>query len=141
MDCLCNLQIPKSRKNRVIIPPASKTFINGMANSYSMEYQSEYMSSILSNTDFHNVMHDINESICTMWPCCFCYSFGYGCALCTLGLSLFGPYICINDARDYLESRIRYWNRTYLADKNVQLSFHFGCSTSWVTPLIRLVVL
>eukprot|EP00826_Nyctotherus_ovalis_P021881 TRINITY_DN17144_c0_g2_i1.p2 TRINITY_DN17144_c0_g2~~TRINITY_DN17144_c0_g2_i1.p2 ORF type:complete len:165 (+),score=33.81 TRINITY_DN17144_c0_g2_i1:134-628(+) len=132
MDCLFNLQIPKSTKNRVIVPPASKTFINGMANSYSMKYPSEYISSMLNSTDFLNIMQDINENICSFWPCCFCHTFGYGCALCTLGLSFFGPYICISEAQEHLEQRIRYWNRTFLAARNVKLSLNFGCSTSWL---------
>ena len=132
MDCVFNLQIPKSTKERVIIPPSSKTFVNGMANSYSMTYPKEYISSMLTSTEYFNVMNDLNESICSFWPCCFCYSFGYGCALCTFGLSFFGPYICINEARDYLEQRISYWNKTFLYPKNVKLSLCFGCSTSWL---------
>ena len=136
MDCIFNAQIPKSTKNCVIIPPSGKTFINGMANSYSMVYPEEYMSSMLDCKDFHNVMENINESICSFWPCCFCFSFGYGCALCTLGLSLCCPFICITEARSYVQQRINYWNRCLLLNKKVKLSLRFGYSTSWVYTLI-----
>ncbi len=134
MDCVFNLAIPKSTKEHVIIRPSGKTFITGIASSYSMTYPKEFLSGILSETDYQNVISDINESIMSFWPCCYCFSFGYGCALCTLGLSFIAPYICISDAKDYLLARVQHWNRTYLAQKGITLSIKFACSTSWVRP-------
>lgn len=37
MDCVFNAFIPKSTDDMIVIRPASKTFINGMAESYSFE--------------------------------------------------------------------------------------------------------
>ena len=132
MDCLVNLVIPKSTKNKVIIPPSSKTFVNGMASSYSNTYPKEFLLGILSENDFLNIVNDINESLLSFWPCCYCFCFGYGCALCTLGISFLAPYACIKDAQDYVMQRINHWNRTYLAQKGITLSIVFRCSTSWV---------
>jgi len=132
MDCIFNTCIPHSTKDRIIIRPYGKTFVNGMAASYDFHYPREFLSSVLSEADFTSMMQDINDCVQSFWPCCFCFSFGYGCALCTLGLSLFAPFMCINDARDYLESRIDFWNRTFLAEKGLKMSLNFGCSTSWV---------
>ena len=132
MDCIFNLQIPASTKNKVIIRPVGKTFVNGIANSYSMTYPRELLAGRLNEMDFKNIMEDINEGLMSYWPCCYCFCFGYGCALCTLGLSFIGPYICIKDAQDCLEQRIENWNRNSLSQKGLFLSLHVKCSTSWV---------
>ena len=41
MDCIFNKQIPESTENRIIIPPVSKTFINGICKKYSEIYPKE----------------------------------------------------------------------------------------------------
>ena len=37
MDCYFNKFIPKPSEDTIIIRPATKTFVNGMAESYSYE--------------------------------------------------------------------------------------------------------
>lgn len=55
MDCLFNNYIPESTPTRIIIPPASKTFINGLCKKYSEEYPEE-LQEILSSLNFKENM-------------------------------------------------------------------------------------
>ena len=55
MDCLFNKYIPESTPTRIIIPPASKTFLNGLCKKYSESYPQELLH-ILSISNFKEQM-------------------------------------------------------------------------------------
>ncbi len=40
-DALFNRQIPQSTKTKIIIPPSSSTFVNGIAKQYDARYNAE----------------------------------------------------------------------------------------------------
>jgi hypothetical protein len=52
MDCLFNLQVPKSTEFEYIVRPLGKTYISGLARSYSLKYDESLLKGILSNDEF-----------------------------------------------------------------------------------------
>ena len=61
MDCLFNMQVPKSTEFEYIIRPSGKyklfhavgkTFITGLASSYSMAYNNDLLKNYISKEDF-----------------------------------------------------------------------------------------
>jgi hypothetical protein len=51
--------------------------------------------------EFTAAINQINNTLDDYWPCDFCFYCGYGCCLCTLGLSLFCPNLCISDVSEH----------------------------------------
>ena len=77
MDCILNkLLIPKENDKIIILKPSSKTFIDGVASSYETTY-SEKLRKYISENEFEYIINNINEELILMWPCLFCFSFGY----------------------------------------------------------------
>lgn len=57
MDCCFNRFIPKSTQDRIVIRPASKTFINGMSESYSFEdYDNDYLAKYISRKEYERII-------------------------------------------------------------------------------------
>lgn len=98
MDCLFNLQIPKSTEKIYIIKPYGKTFITGVAKAYSPRYDPKILADYISPDDFSYMITYFNEVLFTYWPCCTCFSIGYIFCACTCGLSFLLPNNCIADA-------------------------------------------
>ena len=131
MDCLFNKQIPKSTSNKVILRPTSKTFISGIAPSYDTTYPEE-LREYISEKEYSYMINKIVDELSMMWPCCFCYTFGYLFSICTIGLSFMFPYCCISEARLSLEESLRRANQSTLLRKNLRISYRQKCSTSWL---------
>ena len=51
-DCLTNLQIPDSTNNIVVVRPAAKTFITGLASAYEEEYDHERLSPYIGCNEY-----------------------------------------------------------------------------------------
>lgn len=85
-------------------------------------------------------MERLNDDIVNMWPCCYCFSYGYFCCLCTvgifllkfIGLSFLLPCICISEAKSTLLDKIEILNDSIFHSKNLKLTFKSRCSTSWL---------
>ena len=92
--CLCSgCCIPKSTNDFVIIRPASKTFINGMAGSYFYDDEDrDLIFKSVSKKEMEDLMDDLNTAIINEYPCDGCLCFGYLFSPCTLGLSFCLPY-------------------------------------------------
>jgi hypothetical protein len=57
MDCLFNLQIPKSSSDRFVIAPLSKTFITGIAKEYGAHFDSENkVLAVLSEVEYKRII-------------------------------------------------------------------------------------
>jgi hypothetical protein len=74
-----------------------------------------------------------------MWPCCLCFSFGYLCALCTLGkyylipgLSFCFPYVCVSDAHSAMQRVLIEANRNFFNKNGYVIAYKSKCSTSWL---------
>ncbi len=94
MDVCFNRYIPISTQDMLIIRPASKTFVTGMAESYSnADYDPKLMEWNMSKYEYEGMISTINDSIWSYYPCTGCQMFAYCCCLCTLGLSCIIPCI------------------------------------------------
>lgn len=67
-----------------------------------------------------------------MWPCCFCFSFGYLACPATAGLSFMCPWLCIGDAQEQLLNDINNINETILNKKGITMRYKSICVTSWI---------
>lgn len=61
-------------------------------------------------------MNHLNHKIKQYWPCCFAYYCGYCCLPVTLGLSLFIPKLCIDEAEAVLTREISKINQDVLGN-------------------------
>jgi hypothetical protein len=82
----------------VKLHPSGLRFINGVSSSYDDGFPDE-LSGIMKESDFTAAINQINNTLTDYWPCMLCFACGFGCCLCTLGLSLFCPNLCISDVR------------------------------------------
>ncbi len=143
MDCLFNLQIPKSTEFEYIVRPngnslhnlnhiLGKTFITGLASSYSMKYDPTLLKGLLSKDEFVYMISCFNDILFQFWPCPTCFAIGYMFSPCSLGLSFLFPNSCIADAEKSLKSSIDYFNKQKLKNKGIKARLVKKCSTSWV---------
>jgi hypothetical protein len=109
----------------------AKTFINGLASSYDSTFPVQ-LNGIVDNIDYNSIIGTINDELFLMWPCCFCFSYGYIFSLCTAGMSFCFPYVCISDAKKTLLQSIAKANERYFHKKGLELSYQSKCSTSWL---------
>ena len=73
MDCCFNRFIPKSTNDMLVIRPASKTFINGMAEAYSFDdYDERFLKGILFQREYDAIVERINNAIYSEYPCPGC---------------------------------------------------------------------
>jgi hypothetical protein len=136
MDCLFNTQIPKSTDKLIILRPTSKTFISGLASSYETDFP-EQLRGYISEREYSYTINRIIDELTMMWPCCFCFTYGYMMCLCTLGLSFLFPNCCIEEAKIKLLECISNMNNTVLNKRNLNMSYHQKCSTSWLQIEIK----
>lgn len=132
MDCLFNLQVPKSTEFVYIVRPQGKTYISGLARSYSMKYDGTLLKGYLSNEEFVYMISTFNDTLFQFWPCYACQTFSYMCCPFSLGLSCLLMNPCIADAEKSLRGSIAYFNKQKLKDKGIIVRLVKKCSTSWI---------
>ena len=131
MNWFFQKRIPKSTSKRLILKPTSKTFINGMSSSYEITYFEE-LKPYINKLEYKRVMERLIEGNIIMWPCDFCFNFGYICCICTLGISFCFPRFCINEAtKSFLEDIDTVNNETF-HKYNLHLSLQKKFCTSWL---------
>ena len=102
-DWLLYPWIPKSGKSVLIIRPASKTFITGIAYAYrDDQYDASILGKAMSEQEFKNLIKLLNAVMKTFWPCEWTIWFGYLLSPFTLGLSFLLPNLCISEAKHAL---------------------------------------
>ena len=131
MDCLFNHSIPESTNSIIIIKPIGQTFINGLSSSYDESYPEELKPYIEENI-YKKIIIDINETLINYWPCFCARAIGYFCCLCSLGLSLCMPNVCIKDAEETLQRQMDQYNNSLLMTKGLSITLVKKCSTSWL---------
>ena len=130
MDCYFNKHIPKSEPQKVILRPVDKTFVTGVSSYYEETYPLE-LENYMSKEEFFSSIKEINDSLFYYWPCFLCLSFGYCFSICTLGLSLCCPYVCVRDATQRVYHVITKINKKY-QNRGVKWQLVKHCSTSWI---------
>ena len=51
-DCIFNLQIPQSSDNIVVVRPAGKTFVTGLATAYDEEFDYERLHEHMTEAEY-----------------------------------------------------------------------------------------
>ena len=115
MDSIFNKYIPKSTEDMLVIRPGSKTWFNGMAESYSYkDYDPKLMEWHMSQREFDQMIENINDSIWSFYPCPGCQLFAYLCCICTIGCSCVIPTIQVREAREKLLKRLGQMNQSLM---------------------------
>ena len=87
------------------LPAVGQVFVDGMSNKYDDTFPPE-LEGRVDPAEFEKTITDLNNLLAAYWPCCWCfYLLGYGCCLCTAGLSLLAPRMCIADVSVTARSR------------------------------------
>ena len=132
MDCLFNLQIPRSTETCVVIRPTGKTFITGVASSYGALYDKKVLGPYMDEKEFDYIVAHMNDTIHAYWPCSLSIWIGYILSPVTLGFSFMLPNLCIKDAKQALISACARQNRLRLEEKGLHIEYIQGFSTSWL---------
>lgn len=77
----------------VKVPSVGLRHYTGISSSYSLQYPNQLVG-IISKEEYIDAIKRLNETIRDYWPCGLCYFFGYGCSICTFGLSILIPNYC-----------------------------------------------
>jgi hypothetical protein len=88
-----------------------KWILTGLASEYDMENFPPALAPYMTEKDFRRAMELINEALIDHWPCVPCWSVGYGCCICTLGLSLYCAWGQIVEAESCTQRQIARLNR------------------------------
>ena len=62
-DWLFNFQIPESTDKVVVIRPAGKTFVTGLASSYDEDYDGDLLKGRLTMHQFTDMIEKINDNL------------------------------------------------------------------------------
>ncbi|KAF0746287.1 hypothetical protein AaE_008181 [Aphanomyces astaci] len=107
-------------------------FVSGMTNRYDDEFPME-LEGMVPEAHFAQAINQINNTLTDYWPCFFCVCCGYLCCICTGGLSLLCPNMCISDAEQYTRTLIDRINiRPCFKDADIQWKLVKRCCRSWV---------
>jgi hypothetical protein len=107
-------------------------FVNGVASSYDDTYPSE-LSGVLAREDFEAAIRQINDTLLMYWPCNACYVFGYACSVCSLGLSLLCPNMCVESSESNARKAIISINHSRpCKEAGVVWSLKKRCLISWI---------
>ncbi|KAG9406937.1 hypothetical protein AC1031_003262 [Aphanomyces cochlioides] len=121
-----------SPRMTVRLMPRRIPFISGIANRYDDDFPLE-MESLVSEAQFSQAINQINNTLSDYWPCFFCVCCGYLCCLCTGGLSLLCPNMCIHDAEQYTRTLIDRINlRPCFREARVEWKLVKTCCRSWI---------
>eukprot|EP01041_Mallomonas_annulata_P010518 gene10518-21934_t len=107
-------------------------FVNGISSSYNDTYPNE-LQEILTESEFHDILKKLNETLITYWPCTTCYIFGFACAPCTCGTSLCCPAKCISEAENKAQKLLEqmgYKDKYY--DRCITFKIQKGFCSSWL---------
>ncbi len=101
MDALFNKLVPPSKPpDMLVIRPFGKTFITGLASSYTVDsYDADILAPYIARKEFTAMIESLNEVLYANWPCGPCQMIGYILCPCTLGLSFLLPSITVSEAK------------------------------------------
>ncbi|CAI5713332.1 unnamed protein product [Hyaloperonospora brassicae] len=114
---------PLPRRERLaVLQPTGEVFVNGLSSSYDDEFPaSERLAALMPRDDFAKALRVINDALTDHWPCVPCKSFGYGCCICTLGLSLYCAASQVREAESRLQLQLSRLNdQKKFKDKGIQ---------------------
>ncbi|CAH0494126.1 unnamed protein product [Peronospora farinosa] len=99
------------RECLAVLKPTGELFVNGLASSYDDEFpDSERLAALMAKEDFSKALSSVNDALMDHWPCLPCKGFGYGCCICTLGISLYCAASQVQEAESCLQLQLRHLN-------------------------------
>ena len=99
------------RECLAVLKPTGEVFVNGLASSYDDEFpNSERLAALMTNEDFFEALTSINDALMDHWPCLPCKGFGYGCCICTLGISLYCAVAQVQEAESCVQLQLKHLN-------------------------------
>lgn len=107
-------------------------FVSGISSQYDDKFPVALKKHI-EQRFFDETMARLNDALSSFWPCLPAFLMGYGCCLCTGGLSLLIPWICISEAEDSAKTLLKEANEHYFFDKNLEIRLVKKCCVSWVS--------
>ncbi|KAF0686783.1 Aste57867_21446 [Aphanomyces stellatus] len=93
------------------IPAVGETWVNGLSNEYEASVFPPELSAVMAKEDFDKAMETINQALQDLWPCVPCWTTGYACCICTLGLSLYCAWGQVSEAERCTTRQIGRVNR------------------------------
>ncbi|KDO24222.1 hypothetical protein SPRG_09856 [Saprolegnia parasitica CBS 223.65] len=123
------------------LPAIGDTWINGLANEYDARFPPD-LAPFMSEEDFTSAMKLVNEALIDHWPCVPCMSVGYGCCICTGGLSLYCAWGQIKEAEDAAVRQLGRLNRRpCFASRNISWSLRrvWYRHASWIEITMQAV--
>ncbi|KAG9403172.1 hypothetical protein AC1031_006724 [Aphanomyces cochlioides] len=119
------------------IPAVGNTWVNGLSNEYDADFFPPELELYMSKADFDDALELINQALHDLWPCVPCWSSGYACCICTLGLSLYCAWGQVSEAeRCTLRQIDRVNRRACFQERHVV----WGLEKSWARHTSWLVV-
>lgn len=131
MGCICKGKIPKSTNKSMVLRPNGRIFINGLSDSYEIIYFSQ-LEPYIKEIEYTHVLERIIEGNAAMWPCDYCFLFGYVCSLFTAGLSFCFPNFCISEALKSFQGDIKEANEECFNKHGLHVSLKRKCCASWI---------
>eukprot|EP01039_Chlorochromonas_danica_P000756 gene756-820_t len=117
----------------VKIPSTGLRHYTGIASSYSTTYPENSLRGVITKEEFLDIMTRFNETIRDYWPCHTCYFLGYGCCLCTVGLSVLLPGYCIGHSELYATAILRSFSlKARYYDRNISFTLVKSLCSSYV---------
>lgn len=118
----------------VRIPSTGLLHFTGISSSYSTQYP-VILQGVISNVEFVDIIERLNETIRDYWPCDTCYYFGYGCSVCSLGLSILLPHYCATHSELYATAMLK---NVSLKSKYYDRRITFTLVKSWCKSYVEI---
>ena len=103
---------PSSDIDVVQCDPIGACCLCGLYSAYNPEYPTQ-LSRHITEDEYDLLFEEINDRLSQYWPCCCCFTFGYICTICTCGLSLVCPNLCVTEAKKQLLRMLQTANKKY----------------------------
>jgi hypothetical protein len=114
------------------IPSTGLRHFTGISSSYSTQYP-PILQGVIPANELLEIVTRLNETIRDYWPCDTCYYFGYGCMLCTVGLSVLIPHYCATHSEKYATAVLRSYSlKARYYDRKIRFQLVKRCCHSFV---------
>lgn len=81
-------------------------YLFGVSSRYEDVYD-PILQNVVSEKELRRIIDDLNDILISHWPCGPCYTCGYICAPCSLGLAILAPGYCASQAEQHGQKFLR----------------------------------
>lgn len=106
------------------------SFVNGISSKYDDTFPKE-LDGVLEANEFDDIVRRLNKTLQELWPCGPAYYCGLACCLCSCGVSLLVPNVCVSEAEKHAQMMLsNVSNRSKFYDKGVAFRLQRGFMSS-----------